>query len=90
VNDTTQLKCSRGSDLDPKVMDTMLENLNPNPMSPDFIIPPVGCTPICLDQLTQTKLLKGLPILDDIDIAVRQVSDQSRGVQIPGIDTAGG
>jgi hypothetical protein len=62
------------------VLDTMMGKLSPNPISPNFIIPLVACTPICLDQSTRTKLLKELPTLDDIDITVQQVGDQSRGV----------
>jgi Mrp family chromosome partitioning ATPase len=31
-----------------------------------------------------------MPTLDDIDITTRQMGDQSRGVQIPGADVAGG
>jgi hypothetical protein len=34
-------------------------------------------------------LLKEMPTLDDIDVAVRQVRDVSRGMQIPGTDDAG-
>jgi hypothetical protein len=60
------------------VLDTMLGKLSPDLISPDFIIPPAACTPICLDQSTRMKLLKELPTLDDIDIAVWQVGDQSR------------
>jgi hypothetical protein len=52
VNDTTLLECSHELDLDPKVLDTMLGKLSPDPISLDFIIPPVACAPICLDQAT--------------------------------------
>jgi hypothetical protein len=83
VNDTTRLERGHRSDLDPKVLDTMMGKLSPDPISPDFIIPPTACVPICLDQSMQMKLLKELPTLDNIDIAVQQVGDQSRGVQIP-------
>jgi hypothetical protein len=89
VNDTKRLEHSRGLDLNPKVLDTMLGKLSPDPISPNFIIPPTACTPIYLDQLTRTKLLKELPTMDDIDIIVWQVGDQSRGVQILGTDAAG-
>jgi hypothetical protein len=74
-NDNTRLERGRGSDLDPEVLDTMLTKLNPDPTSADFFIPPVVCVPICLDQVMQSKLLKELPTLDDIDIVVRQLGD---------------
>jgi hypothetical protein len=90
VNNTTWLERDRRSDLDPKVLDTMMGKLSPNRISPNFIIPPVACAPICLDQSTRTKLLKELPTLDYIDITVQQVGDQSRGMQILETDTADG
>jgi hypothetical protein len=76
-NDTTWLEGSRGSDLDPKVLDTMLMMLSPDLIYVGFLIPPTVCASICLDRAAQPKLLKELPTLDDIDIAVQQLGDQS-------------
>jgi hypothetical protein len=89
-NDTVQLEHGHSSDLDLKVLDTMLMKLSPNPISTDFIITLAACAPICLDQSVWSKLLKELPTLDNIDITARQMGGQSRGVQIPGIDAARG
>jgi hypothetical protein len=57
VNNTIWLEHGCGSDLDPKVLDTMLGKLSLDPISPDFIIPPEACTPICLDQAMWLKPL---------------------------------
>jgi hypothetical protein len=43
------LEGSHGTDLDPKVLDTMLMRLSPDPISADFIIPPGVRAPIFLD-----------------------------------------
>jgi hypothetical protein len=45
--------------------------------------------PLCLDQATRSLLLKELPTLDNIDIAVRQTGDQSCDVHIVGIGATG-
>jgi hypothetical protein len=45
---------------------------------------------VCSDQPMQTWLLRELLTLADIGIIVQQKGDESRGVQIPGMDTAGG
>jgi hypothetical protein len=68
-NGTTRLEHGRGSDLDPRAVDTMLTKLSPDLISPGFIIPPTICTPICLDQVAQLRLLKELTTLNNIDIA---------------------
>jgi hypothetical protein len=75
--------------MDPKAVDTMLMKLSLNPISGDYVIPPAACVPICLDQVAQSKLLQEMPTLDDIDITVRQVGYQSRGMHIPCADAAG-
>jgi hypothetical protein len=46
--------------------------------------------PVFLDQVARSQLQKEMRTLDDIDIALWQMSDESRGVHIPGMDTAGG
>jgi hypothetical protein len=67
----------------------MLSKLCSNPVSDDFINPPPSYLPIFMDQATRSKLLKEMPTLDDIDVAVRQVRDASWGVQIPRMDDTG-
>jgi hypothetical protein len=42
-----------------------------------------------MDRVARSMLLKEMPTLDDIDVAVRQVRDVSRGMQIPGTNDAG-
>jgi hypothetical protein len=74
-NDATQLEHGSGLDPDLTVRTGMLSKLNIDPSSNDFINPPVRCTPLCLDQATRSLLLKELPTLDDIDIALRQMGD---------------
>jgi hypothetical protein len=88
-NDATQLEHGSGLDSDLTVRTGMLSKLSIDPSSNDFINPPVRCTPLCLDQATRSLLLKELPTLDDIDIAVRQMGDQSRGVNIPRMGAVG-
>jgi hypothetical protein len=70
-NDTTRLECGRGSDLDPKMVDTILTKLSPDLIFADFVIPPTVCASICFEQAAQSKLLKELPTLEDIDVAVQ-------------------
>jgi hypothetical protein len=68
----------------------LLGKLSPDPSSTDFITPPSACAPFCSDQATRRRLLKELLTLDDIGIVTRQRGNDSRGVQIPGADVAGG
>jgi hypothetical protein len=82
--DTTRLECSLSSSLDQDVLSALLARLSPDPSSADFVTPPTACAPMCSDQAAQTRLLRELPTLDDIDIAARQKGDKSRGDQIPG------
>jgi hypothetical protein len=70
-SDTTWLECGRESDLASDVLVTLLERLNPDPSSIDFFTPSIACAPIYSDQETQMKLLRELPMLDDIGVAVR-------------------
>jgi hypothetical protein len=89
-NDTTRLEHGRGSDLAPYVPEGMLTKLSSDPSSSDFINPPVAFMPICLDQALRSQLLKEMPTLYDIDIAVLQRSDVSCGVRILGTDATDG
>jgi hypothetical protein len=70
------------------VLDALLGTLSPNPSLVDFVTPLAACTLMCSDQVTRTRLLRQLPTLDDIGIAVRQSGDESQGVQIPRTDVA--
>jgi hypothetical protein len=74
---TTRLERSRDSGLDPDMLGTLLVRLSPDLSSVDFVTPPTACAPMCLDQAAWTRLLRELPTLDDIDIAVRQRGDES-------------
>jgi hypothetical protein len=88
--DTTQLERGRGSNLASDMLRTVLGKLSPDPSLTDFINPPLVCAPLCSDQVTWMRLLRELPTLDNICIAVLQKGDESRGVQIPRADVAGG
>jgi hypothetical protein len=68
----------------------LLRRLSPDPSSVDFVSPSAVCGPMCSDQAARTRLLRELPTLDDINIVARQRGDESRDVQIPGADKAGG
>jgi hypothetical protein len=57
--------------------------LSPDPSSHDFITP-TSCQPLSMDQAARTLLLVAMPSMDDVDIALVQRGDQSRGVRIPG------
>jgi hypothetical protein len=70
------------------VLGTLLGRLIPHLTSIDFITPPVTYAPMCLDQATRMRLLRELPTLDNIGIAVRQRGDESRGIHIPRVDIA--
>jgi hypothetical protein len=69
--DTTQLERDRDSSLDLDVLGTLLVRLSPNPSSADFVTPPAAYAPMCSDQAMRMRLLRELPMLDDIDIPVR-------------------
>jgi hypothetical protein len=60
-----------------------------DPSSSDNINPH-QCMSIFLDLATRSQQLKEMPTLDDIDIKVWQMGDQSRGMQIPRADAIGG
>jgi hypothetical protein len=89
-NDATQLEHGPRTDLEPGMLDTMLSKLSTDPSSIGFVTPPVHCMPIYVDKAARSLLLKVMPTLDDIDIALQQRGDPSRGVQIPRTDVAAG
>jgi hypothetical protein len=68
----------------------LLGKLSLNPFSTGFTMLPLACAPLFSDQATRRRLLQELPTLDEIGLAVRHKGDESRGVQIPGTDVAGG
>jgi hypothetical protein len=86
---TTQQERGHDSGLDPNVLGFLLAMLSPDPSSVNFDTVLTPCTPMCSDQVVQTRLLRVMPTLDDIDITARQRGDESWGVQIPGADIAG-
>jgi hypothetical protein len=88
--DTTRLERDCNSDLAPDMLGALLGRLNPNLSSVNFVTPPAVCAPMCSNQVMRTRLLGELPTLDNIGITTRQRGDESRGVQIPRADIAGG
>jgi hypothetical protein len=64
-----RLERSRHSGLDLDVLGTLLVGLSPDLSSFDFVTPPAACAPMCSDQAARTRLLRELPMLDDMDIA---------------------
>jgi hypothetical protein len=63
-----------------KVLDTMLSMSCSDSISDDLINPSPSCLPIFMHQVAKSKLLKEMPMLDDIDVIVRQVKNVSQGV----------
>jgi hypothetical protein len=53
------------------VLEAMLMKLSSDPNSDNFINPSPLCKPIFLDQVVRLLLLKHMPKLNDIDVAVR-------------------
>jgi hypothetical protein len=56
--------------LNPNVLGTLLARLSLDQSSVNFVTPLAAYAPMCSDQATWTRLLRGLPTLDDIDITV--------------------
>jgi hypothetical protein len=67
----------------------LLGKLSPDLSSTNFVTPLSACAPLYSDQVTQTRLLREIPTLDETSIAVRQKDDNSEVVQIPGMDAIG-
>jgi hypothetical protein len=74
--DTTQVEHGRGSGFSPDVLSTLLGKLIPDPSSTD-LAPLLGCAPVCSDQPMRMRLLRELPTLDDIGIAVQKKGNVS-------------
>jgi hypothetical protein len=94
VNDIMQLECGPGSSLDEALLAACLKALMADQFLADLVVPTVVCKPICVNQAARTTLLATMSVLDDVDIALVQRGDQSRGVVNPRVGglvgTAGG
>jgi hypothetical protein len=90
VNDIMRLERGPGSSLDGELLAACLKALTTDQFSAELAVPPASCGAICLDQAARTALLAAMPTLDDVDIAVVQRGDLSRGVTIPGATATGG
>jgi hypothetical protein len=67
--DAMLLERNHGSNLALDVLGTLLGRLSPDPSLVDFVTYLAVCAPMCSDPVTQMRLLKELPTLDDIGIA---------------------
>jgi hypothetical protein len=90
VNDIMRLERGPGSSLDGELLAACLKALTTDQFSAELATPPASCGAICMDQAARTALLAAMPTLDDVDIAVVQRGDLSRGVTIPGATVTGG
>jgi hypothetical protein len=79
VNDVARLERGDGSMLGGEALVLAMGKLSPDPSSHDFITP-TSCQPLSMDQAARTFLLVAMPSMDDVDIALVQRGDQSRGV----------
>jgi hypothetical protein len=89
-NDIMRLERGPGSSLDSDLLAACLKELTTDQFSAELATPPASCGAICKDQAARTALLATMPTLDDVDIAVVQRGDLSRGVTIPGATVTGG
>jgi hypothetical protein len=83
-NDASRLARGKESVLDDDVLITILKQCVGEAITVDSIEPGPECLPLCVQQQLRTILLKEMPTLEDIGIAVRRLGDTSRGVRIPG------
>jgi hypothetical protein len=89
-NDIMRLERGPGSNLDGDLLAACLKALTTDQFSAELATPPASCGAICMDQAARTALLAAMPTLDDVDIAVVQRGDLSRGMTIPGVTVTGG
>jgi hypothetical protein len=68
----------------------VMEKLSSDPCSHDFIVPPVSCQPLYMDQAARMLLLVAMPSINNVGIASVQRGDQSHGTRIPRTGVAGG
>jgi hypothetical protein len=90
VNDIMRLERGPGSSLDGELLAACLKALTTDQFSAELATPLASCGAICMDHAARTALLAMMPMLDDVDIAVVQRGDLSRGVTIPGATVTGG
>jgi hypothetical protein len=90
VNDIMRLERGPGSSLNGELLAACLKVLTTYQFSAELVTPPTSCGAICMDQAARTALLATMPMLDDVDFAVVQRGDLSRGVTIPGATITGG
>jgi hypothetical protein len=79
MNDIMQLERGPGSSLNGELLAACLKALTTDQFSAELATPPASCGAICMDQAARTALLVTMPTLDDVDIAVVQRGDLSRG-----------
>jgi hypothetical protein len=79
VNDIMWLERGPGSSLNEALLAACLKALTVDQFSADLVVPIAVCEPIYAYQVMRTALLTTMPTLDDIDIALVQRGDQSRG-----------
>jgi hypothetical protein len=89
-NDIMRLEHGPGSSLNGDLLAACLKALTTDQFSAELATPPASCRAICMDQAARTALVVAMPTLDDVDIAVVQRGDLSRGVTIPGVTVTGG
>jgi hypothetical protein len=90
VNDIMQLERRLGSSLDEALLVASMKALTTDPFSAELVVPVAVCESICANQAVRAVLLATIPTMDDVDIALVQRGDQSRGVVIPGPGGPGG
>jgi hypothetical protein len=90
VNDIMRLERGPGSSLDGELLAACLKALTTDQFPAELAVPPASCGAICMDQAARTVLPAAMPMLDDVDIAVVQRGDLSRGMTIPGATVTGG
>jgi hypothetical protein len=90
VNDIMRMDHGFGSSLSDTLLAASLKALTTDQPSAELVTPAVSCEPLCVNQAAKTTLLAIMPTLDDVDIALVQRGDQSRGVVIPGLGGAAG
>jgi hypothetical protein len=89
VNDIMRLEHGPGSSLDGELLAACLKALTTDQFLAELATPPASYGAIYMDQAARTALLVTMPTLDDVDIAVEQRGDLSRGVTIPGATVTG-
>jgi hypothetical protein len=90
VNDIMWLDRGPRSILGDTLLAVSLKALTTDQPSAELMMPAVGCEPLCTKQAVRTALLEIMPMLDNVDIALVQRADQSRGVVIPRSGSPGG